>query len=43
LCVLSCNAASKELKSKSKVKSFASYFTGMTVTEDPVKGEHDDL
>jgi hypothetical protein len=41
--VLSCNAASKEFKSKSKVESFASYFTGMTVTEDPVKGEQDDL
>jgi hypothetical protein len=43
LCVLSCNAASKELKSKSKVESFAAYFTGMTVTEDPTKGVQDNL
>jgi hypothetical protein len=41
--VLSCNAASKELKSKSNVDSFASYFTGMTVKEDATKGEQDSL
>jgi hypothetical protein len=40
LCVLSCNAASKELKPKSKgVASFLSYFSGMKVTDEEMKGE----
>jgi hypothetical protein len=42
--ILSCNAASKELKSKSKqIESFSSFFTGMRVQDkhDKNKGEHD--
>jgi hypothetical protein len=38
--ILSCNAASKELKSESKkVESFSSFFSGMRV-QDKAKGEH---
>jgi hypothetical protein len=41
--VLSCNAASKNLKPKSKgVASFSSYFSGMKVTDEAMKGEQED-
>lgn len=38
--VLHCNAASKELKSKSKDNSFSDFFSGMRTTQAPRKNQH---